>query len=196
MLRKLIVGFALAGLGLVAGGGVAAADPTNYPANEAPSVSVSDADVAPGETVTFSGEGFTPGEAIRLEVLGATGEVLDSFLTEADEDGRFSEGVKLTGVGVYTLRATGLESGNVASLTVTVAGVTDSNGGSNNNGSNNSGGSWSSNDNGGTSNEGDLAYTGTSLATPLAIGAGALVAGLLLLFFGTRMTIRRKSHSA
>lgn len=44
---------------------------------------------------------------------------------------------------------------------------------------------------------GGLAYTGASIAGPLAIGLGALLAGVLLLFFGTRGFIRnRASRSA
>lgn len=40
--------------------------------------------------------------------------------------------------------------------------------------------------NGGTNSSTGLAYTGAGIGTPLAIGAAALVAGLALLFFGTR----------
>lgn len=38
-----------------------------------------------------------------------------------------------------------------------------------------------------------LASTGASIGAPLAIGIGALLAGLTLLFFGTRGVLRRKS---
>ncbi|MFN8200779.1 MAG: hypothetical protein U0R72_21005 [Nakamurella multipartita] len=38
-----------------------------------------------------------------------------------------------------------------------------------------------------------LASTGASIGAPLAIGIVALLAGLTLLFFGTRGVLRRKS---
>jgi hypothetical protein len=40
---------------------------------------------------------------------------------------------------------------------------------------------------------GSLASTGASIAGPIAIGAAALFSGLVLLFFGTRGVVRRKS---
>lgn len=44
----------------------------------------------------------------------------------------------------------------------------------------------------GKSGYSDLANTGASITAPLAIGIGALLAGLVLLFFGTRGVLRRK----
>ncbi len=43
---------------------------------------------------------------------------------------------------------------------------------------------------------GGLASTGASIAGPLTVGAGALLAGLALLFFGTRLATRRRSGSS
>ncbi len=59
------------------------------------------------------------------------------------------------------------------------------------NGSSGTGGGGSA---GTTSGDGGLAYTGASIAGPLAIGFIALAAGLALLFFGTR-GVRRRRHS-
>ena len=105
-----------------------------YPA-PAPGV-VSDATVAPGVTVTFGGSGFTPGEAIRVDVdysntplvvpgTGINGviilaELISSFTTTADAQGVFSTPVTLGEAGTYTLTATGLTSGKTVTSVVSV----------------------------------------------------------------------------
>ncbi|WP_104055245.1 MULTISPECIES: peptidase [unclassified Arthrobacter] len=97
---------------------------------------VSDATVAPGATVTFSGSGFTPGEAISVTVdysndpvvvpgTGLNGvivlaEVVNSFTTNADASGNFSTNITLGEAGTYTLTATGLESGRTVTVVVSV----------------------------------------------------------------------------
>ena len=106
----------------------------NYPA-PAPG-GVSDATVAPGSTITFGGSGFTPGEAIRVDVdysntpvvVPGTGvnsviilaELISSFTTNADAQGSFSTPVTLGEAGTYTLTATGLTSGKTVSAVVSV----------------------------------------------------------------------------
>ena len=106
----------------------------NYPA-PAPA-GVSDPTVAPGATVTFSGSGFNPGEAVSVTVdysntpvvvpgAGVNGliilaEVINSFTTSADASGNFTTNVTLGEAGTYTLTATGLESGRVSTAVVSV----------------------------------------------------------------------------
>ncbi len=144
----------------------------------------------------------------------------------ADETGAFSTVISFDSVGPTTVTATGESSGKSASLVVDVVapgtggtggtggGSTGSGGGSAGSGGSSSGGSGvvvgngssgsgSSGTGGGgstggtSSGSGDLAYTGASIAGPLAIGFVALAAGLALLFFGTRgVRRRRQSQSA
>ena len=106
----------------------------NYPAPTPGGVS--DATVAPGATVTFSGTGFTPGEAVRVDVdysntpvvvpgTGVNGviilaELVSTFTTNADAQGGFSTPITLNEAGTYTLTATGLESGKVVTAVVSV----------------------------------------------------------------------------
>lgn len=107
---------------------------SDYPA-PAPG-GVSDATVAPGTTVTFSGSGFIPGEAIRVTVdysntpvvvpgTGVNGvivlaEIVNTFTTNADTNGNFSTDITLGEAGTYTLTATGLESGHTVTAVVSV----------------------------------------------------------------------------
>ena len=154
----------------------------NYPA-PAPG-GVSDATVAPGATVAFSGSGFTPGEAISVTVdysndpvvvpgsglngLIVLAEVVNSFTTNADASGNFSTNVTLGEAGTYTLTATGLESGHSVSAVVSVDPAF-------------AGGGSGSGDGNGSGNDGsegsDLADTGADSAMLLWGAAGVLALG-------------------
>ncbi|MBO0896446.1 peptidase [Arthrobacter sunyaminii] len=106
----------------------------NYPAPTPGGVS--DNTVAPGATVTFSGSGFIPGEAIRVDVdysntpviVPGSGvnsviilsELINTFTTNSDAQGEFSTAITLGEAGTYTLTATGLESGKVVTSVVEV----------------------------------------------------------------------------
>ncbi len=107
---------------------------------------VSDGTVAPGEAVTFSGAGFTPGEEVDVTVeeistpqaMGASFSggasmavpakinlpfgIVGTFATTANADGVFSLPITLDATGTYKLTAVGRTSGNTVSSTVTVAG--------------------------------------------------------------------------
>ena len=159
----------------------------NYPA-PAPG-GVSDATVAPGATVTFSGTGFIPGEAIRVDVdydnapvvvpgTGVNGviilaELVNTFTTNADAQGGFSTDITLGEVGTYTLTATGLESGKVVTAVVSVDPSFAGGAGS-----------------GGSDNEGDLANTGADSAMLLwgAAGIVAVSAGVASVAVARRKT--------
>ena len=150
----------------------------NYPA-PAPG-GVSDATVAPGATVTFSGAGFTPGEAIRVDVdydnapvvvpgTGVNGviilaELVNTFTTNADAQGGFSTDITLGEAGTYTLTATGLESGKVVTAVVSVDPSFAE--GAGNGGADN-----------GSDNDGDLADTGADSAMLLWGAAGIVAVG-------------------
>lgn len=141
-MKKAIAAVAIAGSLSFFGAGAAQA----YTPNPAPAT-VSDATVAPGETVIFSSnEGlFTPGEIIDIAVdfvadepeaaAGASGAgrvgaafggavlpmaiVLEDTVT-ADANGNFSYSFTPQEEGTYTLTATGRESGQTVSATVVV----------------------------------------------------------------------------
>jgi len=136
-MKRALAVLALTGSMAVLGGGAAmAAD--NYPAPST-TASVSSGTVAPGEAVTFSGTGFTPGEQINISVVssGASGGTATgsrsvpvrivlpaettTLKTVADAKGSFSTQITLTAAGTYTLTATGATSGHSVSSTVVVA---------------------------------------------------------------------------
>ena len=138
-----------------------------------------------GGIFTFSGSGFTPGETITFAItdgpLGLRSSAGLSKLTpaapaptKADAQGNFSVPVVITQTGTFTITATGALSGHQVSATFKITGGASDSG----------------------TNSGGLAYTGASIAGPLAIGFVALFAGLALLFFGTRGVRRRKSLQA
>lgn len=131
---------------LGAGASVALTPPSPYPAEDAAATgTVSDPVVVPGEPFVFGGSGFTPGEIIDIDVVregaapnaaGVAGgrlgasvggpillaqQVIDTT-TRADAEGDFAVTITLNEEGVYTLTATGRESGEQAVAVVTVVG--------------------------------------------------------------------------
>lgn len=142
-MKKSIAALALAGT--IALTGTAPAMAANYPAPPANSA-VSDGVVGPGESFTFSGRGFLAGEQLIIRVTpgarpastgasiagGASRSVpskidvvlaAQEFSATADANGAFAVPLTLSESGVYTLTATGLTSGKVATQTVTVEGA-------------------------------------------------------------------------
>lgn len=172
----------------------------------------------PGEGISVSVSYASPSGLRSSKGLTEMAKAKDMMATAA-ADGSFSTAVTLTRAGTATLTATGLTSGKVASQTVTVLGTgatipnnaaasnnsasgLDSGGSSNSitgvggtGGTDVGAGSAGSDGTGGAANSSaeSLAFTGTSVAGPIAIGLAALLAGLTFLFFGTRGVIRRKS---
>ncbi|MEQ4518751.1 LPXTG cell wall anchor domain-containing protein [Pseudarthrobacter sp. B907] len=143
-MKKSLAAVALAGsIALV--GAVPAMAVTPYPAPPAQGT-VSDGTVAPGEAFTFSGSGFTPGEAITVTVTltgapqalgGSTGGgvsmavsgkislpmATQTFSTKADANGNFALPLTISEAGTYTLTATGQTSGKTVTATVKVSGA-------------------------------------------------------------------------
>ncbi|MCC3266578.1 LPXTG cell wall anchor domain-containing protein [Arthrobacter gengyunqii] len=159
----------------------------NYPAPTPGGVS--DPTVAPGATVTFSGSGFTPGEAIRVDVdydnapvvvpgTGVNGiiilaELVNTFTTNADAQGGFSTPVTLGEAGTYTLTATGLTSGKTITSTVSVDPAFANDGsGAGDGGSGDGSGAGT-----GGSDDADLANTGADSAMLLWGAAGIVAVG-------------------
>jgi hypothetical protein len=176
--------------GAVAFMGAAGAQATTYPAPDS-AVSVSDGTVAPGETFTFSGTDFAPGETVQITIssdnitatgggggggAGGVGTSVGAIIqlaavtttsAVADQTGKFSIPVTLNEVGVYTLTAKGLTSGKTQSVVVTVAAPTVAVAGA------------TTSDNGlaatGANDKGLIAWSAVGLGA-LALGAGSVVA--------------------
>jgi LPXTG-motif cell wall-anchored protein len=197
-LKKSIAALALAGT-IVLTAAVPAMATTNYPAPPANSA-VSDGVVGPGESFTFSGRGFLAGERLIIRVTpgarpastgasiagGASRSVpskinvvlaAQEFSATADANGAFAIPLTLSEAGVYTLTATGVTSGKVATQTITVEGAAGNSGaGLSNTGANGAG----------------LANTGadSSLILWSLVGGGALVAGA-----ASVVVVRRRANA-
>lgn len=135
-MKKTLATVAIAASLTAIGAGAAIADDT-YPA-PAPATTVSQGTAQVGDTVTFSGSGFTPGEQIDITVgtdvsagSSGTGSVSRAvgfrvslaalqITTQADGSGKFSVEVPLPKEGVYTLTAKGVSSGITQTNTITV----------------------------------------------------------------------------
>jgi hypothetical protein len=119
----------------------------SYP-DEPPAASVSEATVSDGGSVTFSGEGFLPGETISIEVNYDGSDSTAAFTRKstggfvlaaarilprkaglevtASSGGTFSTSVPLTQTGTATLIATGLTSGVTVTAVVEVVAADNS----------------------------------------------------------------------
>jgi LPXTG-motif cell wall-anchored protein len=203
-LKKSIAALALAGTIALAGAAPALATYPAPPANSA----VSDGVVGPGETFTFSGRGFLAGERLIIRVtpgarpastgasiaggasrsvptkIDVVSAVAQEFSTTADANGAFAFPLSISETGVYTLTATGVTSGKVATQTVTVEGAAadlSNTGGNSGAGLANTGGNGTG-----------LANTGadSSLVLWSLVGGGALVAGA-----ASVVVVRRRANA-
>ncbi|MET3932796.1 LPXTG cell wall anchor domain-containing protein [Arthrobacter sp. OAP107] len=201
-MKKSIAALALAGTIVLTGTAPAmAVNNNNYPAPPA-NAAVSDGVVGPGETFTFSGRGFLAGERLIIRVtpgarpastgasiaggasrsvpskIDVVAAVAQEFSTTADSNGAFAIQLTIDEPGVYTLTATGVTSGRVASQTITVEGAAAdlSNTGANN----------------GANAGAGLANTGadSSLVLWSLVGAGALAAGA-----ASVVVVRRRANA-
>ena len=199
-MKKSIAALALAGT--IALTGTAPAMAATYPAPPA-NAAVSDGVVGPGEAFTFSGQGFLAGEQLIIRVTpgtppASTGASIaggpsrsvpskinvvmaaQEFRATADANGAFAVPLTISEPGVYTLTATGVTSGKVATQSITVAGAAA---GSSNTGAGlaNTGGSGAG-----------LANTGadSSLVLWSLVGGGALAAGA-----ASVIVVRRRANA-
>lgn len=112
-MKKSFAAIALAGsIALV--GAVPAMAQTSYVSAPAQGT-VSDGTVDPGQTFTFFGAGFAPGETITITVGTQT------FTATADGKGAIAFPLSINTPGTFTVTAKGATSGNVATAAVTVA---------------------------------------------------------------------------
>jgi LPXTG-motif cell wall-anchored protein len=203
-MKKTLASLALAGILTLSVGTVAAQAAPEYPA--APGATVSDTTIVPGQAVTFSGQGMTPGEIVDVTVTqtstvagGAIGSIGGgvsmskpliikpaapvNYTTTAAADGSFAVPVSLDLTGTYTLTATGRTSQVSVSQVVKV--VTSINGGA--------GAGAGTGTNVAGVNDGGLANTGLDAGVLIwsIVGAGALAAGV-----STVVVSRRRSRNA
>lgn len=167
-------------------------------------------------TVTVS-YGGPSGLRSSAGLSAAAAAAADGFSVTPDENGNWSKRFVLTSDGDVIVTAVGNRSGAVPPAVLpdppgvptaagggsgTVGGSGSGSGtgsssgsgsGSGNSGSAYSGTSGYSTGGNVSSGYAGLASTGASIGAPLAIGIVALLAGLTLLFFGTRGVLRRKS---
>jgi hypothetical protein len=174
IITALVAGLAVAGAPTAAG----AAQP--YPP-QPPALTATDPTVSPGEPTTLIGTGFGPNELVRLDFAftplaarapgsapgrqdtGGVGAMvpvayqapadytIPSITVRADGDGRFTRVVEFSRQGRITVTATGLTTGRVATYTISVVRA-----------------------------QPGLPVTGGDLGTPLTVGTGLLVAGVLM----------------
>lgn len=143
------------------------------PASAAPytnqtTVGVTDQTPCEGCSFTVSGDGFTPGERVRI-VLD-NGDFLGTAV--ADSSGHFSFSVTLPSglTGTHSIIATGETSGRTATSSVSISAPTSTGSAS---GSSSSSGSG-------------LAYTGFAVAGIGGIGVALLIGGGAMLLIGKR----------
>ena len=203
-MKKSIAALALAGT--IALTGTAPAMAANYPATPA-NAAVSDGVVGPGEAFTFSARGFFAGEPLIIRVTpgaapAATGASIagggasravpskisvyaaaQELNATADASGAVSLALTISDPGVYTVTATGVNSGHTSTpVTVTVEGAATGSGtiaGGTGTDLSNTGGAG-------------LANTGadSSLVLWSLVGAGALAAGA-----ASVVVVRRRANA-
>lgn len=142
-MKKTLATITLAGsIALIGAFPAVAAD--HYPAPPA-NAAVSDGVVGPGADFVFRGKGFKAGEGLIIKVtpgtkpastgasvngrgMSVTGKITlplapQQFSAKADGNGTFSLPLSISEPGVYTITATGVESGITATSSITVEGA-------------------------------------------------------------------------
>lgn len=200
---------AMAATGLIVAAGTAAAAPVYAPPGlSAVSINVNQIVI----TGTNFGDESGPDTSVSISVSygGPSGLRSSAGLSAAtaaaamtatpDADGNWSVTYDLTQDGDVYVTALGSPSGDYLSVFLadppgvpgqTGSGYTGSGSGSGSGSGQNYSSGYASGDV--SSGYAGLASTGASIGAPLAIGIGALLAGLVLLFFGTRGVMRRKN---
>jgi LPXTG-motif cell wall-anchored protein len=181
-MKKTLAALALAGSIALVGSAPAMAQGL-YPALP-PAAGVSDGTVAPGETFTFTGQGFLAGETVTITVTLVTGgaanaggtavsakipvfQAPQTLTATADAQGKIAVPIALNEAGTYSITATGNTSGvTVGPVTVVVGAALSNTGG-------NAAGSGSAGSPAGLANTG----VDSGLVLWTLVGAGALAAG-------------------
>jgi hypothetical protein len=130
------------------------------------------------------GNGFVAGEGATVTVVYVNGDV-ETYEAVADNNGTINVNTTPKHAGKTIYKVQGHESGAWGTETIWVESETEG-------WTEVAGTTTAAYVSGGSGYTSALADTGASVAAPLAIGGTALVAGLGLLFFGTRGAIRRR----
>ncbi|WP_189017845.1 immunoglobulin domain-containing protein [Paenarthrobacter histidinolovorans] len=120
-MKRTIATIVLAGTVMFAGATSAMA--STYPAPGDEQGTVSDGTIDRGETITFSGSGYVPGETVNITFEkrgGPRGSAPANFSVIADGNGAISANITFEDAGSYTIAAVGTKSGNVRSARVAV----------------------------------------------------------------------------
>ena len=165
----------------------AAAHAEPYPA-EPPAAEISDGTVSDGGAVTFTGQGFLPGETVSISISYEGSAAAQAAMSvTADEDGTFSVQLTLSQVGTATLTAVGLMSGVTVTQNVEVLAEEDGDSGDN------GGKGGDDTSAGGGSTLPTTGPSGRGLAFGVYGGVGAILIGAGILWF-TRARRRRPTE--
>jgi len=96
---------------------------STYPAPGNEQGTVSDGTIDRGETITFSGGGYIPGETVNVSFEkrgGPRGSAPANFAVIADGNGTISTNITFDNAGNYMISAVGATSGNIRSARVAV----------------------------------------------------------------------------
>ncbi|MDI2032918.1 hypothetical protein [Paenarthrobacter nitroguajacolicus] len=120
-MKKTIATLMLAGV--VTFAGITPAMAGTYPAPGNEQGTVSDGTIDRGESITFSGSGYIPGETVNITFEkkgGPQGSAPANFSITADGNGAISTSITFEDAGNYLIAATGATSGNIRSARVAV----------------------------------------------------------------------------
>lgn len=208
MFRRIASVVAMAGIGLVAAAGTAVAAPVYAPPGvSAVSINVNQivitgtnfGDEGGGDQSVSVTVSYGSPSGLRSSAGLSAAAAAAAITTEPDPNGNFSLIYNLQQDGDVVVRVVGTPSGDDVTVVLPdPPGVPGQSGGSSGGTTDNSSSGYVSSSgysSGGNVSSGyaGLASTGASIGAPLAIGIVALLAGLTLLFFGTRGVLRRKS---
>ncbi|VXB28084.1 conserved exported hypothetical protein [Arthrobacter sp. 9V] len=120
-MKKSLMALIVAGTIVFAGVGPAVA--SSYPAPGNEQGVVSDGTIDRGESITFSGVGYIPGETVNITFAkrgGPQGSAPADFAVTADANGAVFTSITFEDAGNYVIAAVGVDSGIIRSARVTV----------------------------------------------------------------------------
>ena len=174
MIRRLLLGAVLlAGAALVVVANPVSATAAPYPPSNPAAITASAYDPCAGASNVIGGNGFRPGETVRL-VLAQTGKIARATVA-ADGSFQVTVTIPLASRGSDQVTATGLGSGRSATLTLDIPCVAGQS-------------------NSSTQVGGGLASTGAQVGGAVLIGVVLSGAGAALLLAGRRRRGHRTAH--
>ncbi|MFC8037992.1 hypothetical protein ACFUOZ_01415 [Paenarthrobacter sp. NPDC057355] len=177
--------------GVVVFAGVTPAVASTYPAPGNEQGTVSDGTIDRGESITFSGTGYFPGEIVNITFEkkgGPKGTAPANFSVVADSKGTISTSITFENAGNYLIAATGATSGNVRSARVS---VNNGNHGRGNNGNGKGGSNLVSVSS--VTDAGTTAAPANTAAEPGLVAWGLVGAGVLAAGAASVVVARRRA---